>query len=1070
MLVRDGDAGMRVQLLGALRVRSGAGWVPVPAGQPRVVLAVLLAEAGRMVSTDRLVDELWALRPPRTAVKAIQVYVTRLRRMLADSAGCALVTRGRGYELVVDGADVDATVFERLVAAARRWQVDGRPDAVADGLAEALALWRGPALHDVPASPTVTAWAARLEQARLDAAEDRMDALLDAGRPAEAVDELRPLVDAQPLRERLWAQLMLALYRCDRRAEAAQTYQKARRALVGELGLEPGPRLRELQRAILAGEPLPGPHSAQPTAAPSVPAQLPADVAGFTGRRAHLDRLDTLLSTGDPTTTAVAISTLAGTAGVGKTALAVHWAHQVRAKFPDGQLFVDLRGYAADRPIRPIEALARFLRALGVPAEQVPSDVDEAATWYRSLLAGKKVLVLLDNAGHPDQVRPLLPGSPGCLALVTSRDRLAGLVARDGAIALTLDVLAPDESLALISRLLGADRIAAEPTAADDLAKLCGHLPLALRIVAADLARHPRRVLGHYTAKFAAGDRLTALSVPGNPQLAIRSAVDLSYAALPVPARRLFRLLSLVPGADFTAEAASAIADLSPEQSAPLLDTLAGAHLVGEHMPGRYALHDLLRLYANERATAEDDRASRKAAQRRLSDYNLRSVDAAADRLYPHVLRLTRRTPPSARTERFSTDLDASAWLDSERTNLIAAVHHTAEHGPPTAAWHLADALRGYLNLRMYTLEWRAVAEAGLAAAEATGRPRARAACHLSLGTLDMLQGRHEQAIEHLTEARAYAGRSRWQKGVAAALGGLGSVHWGRGRLDEAATHYTRALAINRRTGWHPGQVGNMHNLGLVYFGLGRLPLAAATFTQALEIDQRLGSRAGIARTMANLGDVQRSLGQLDEAAATLTSALSLAREIGDRYTEAGAECALASVHRDARRYREAQHHASAAAALAHDVGDPILEADAIAVLAGAHHHLHHIRQAVDGYQRALALTRAAGEPYGQVTALIGLAAARRDDRKLDDAADHCQAALATARHGRYRALEGQALTVLATIHLRLGHRDQAIDAIQQAIQIHQETGQRLELRAARHIAQQCGRLSQPLASAEEER
>jgi DNA-binding SARP family transcriptional activator len=492
---------MRFGMLGPLRVDTGLGWVTVPAEQQRVVLAVLLTVPGRVVATQRLVDEVWGGRPPRTAVNTVQAYVMRLRRLIGDGV---LLTRRHGYELVVGRDDVDAAVFERLVASGRDALAGGRPDAAAARLSEALALWRGPALADVPASASLTAWAAHLEQVRLAVVEDHMAALLELDRHSEVVDDLHRLVGEHPLRERLWAQLMLALHRCGRRAEALDAYQRARRVMVAELGLEPGPQLRELQETVLAEDRAEA-RASQPALPWVVPAQLPADVPGFTGRDDQLAQLDTLLpGTGDPAGTAVAISAIAGAAGVGKTALAVHWGHRVRDWFADGQLYVNLRGHATDAPMRPIEALARLLRALDMSA--VPSDVDEAAARYRSLMAGKRMLVLLDDARDPDQVRPLLPGSPGCMALVTSRDRLAGLVARDGAAPMVLDVLSDAETHALLARLLGADRVRAEPTAAAELARLCGNQPFAVRIAAANLATHPRTSIAEYATRLS-GDR-----------------------------------------------------------------------------------------------------------------------------------------------------------------------------------------------------------------------------------------------------------------------------------------------------------------------------------------------------------------------------------------------------------------------------------------------------------------------------------------------------------------------------------------------------------------------------------
>lgn len=632
---------VRLRVLGPLRISDGASWVPVRSAQQRLLLTVLAAEAGQVVSTERLVDELWGSGPPRTAVKMVHAHVMRTRRAFGGGSDGLLVTWDHGYELTLRDGGLDAFEFERLVGVGRRRMNSGQSLAAVDHLTEALALWRGPALADVPERSLVSAWAERLEQARLAAVEDRMEVLLALGRHAEVVDELRRLVEENPLRERLWAHLMVALGRCGRRTEALEVYQRARGIMVAELGLEPSPGMRRLQQALLVGpaedagdhgergergeagaradpvdpggfgaaggrgdlEPVSGQVRAPDptTCGRPVPAQLPADVAGFTGRDALLARLDAMLSTGEsPTATAVVIAAVTGAAGVGKTALAVHWAHRVRDRFGDGQLYADLRGYAERPPVRPAAALARFLRALGVSHSEIPSDVDEAGALYRSRLAGRRFLVLLDNAHTHEQVRPLLPGSPGCLAIVTSRDQLAGLVARDGATVLRLDPLSGEEAGALLPHLLGPDRIAAEPAAAVELARLCGNLPLALRIAAANLSAHPHTTIAAYTERLRT-DRLGALAVPGDGSVSIRAALDPSYAALPADARRLFRLLGLHPGPDLTAPAAAALAGTDDATAQRLLDRLVAAHLVQEHAERRYSLPDLLRSYAADR-------------------------------------------------------------------------------------------------------------------------------------------------------------------------------------------------------------------------------------------------------------------------------------------------------------------------------------------------------------------------------------------------------------------------------------------------------------------------------------
>jgi DNA-binding SARP family transcriptional activator len=496
-------------ILGPLQVVAGVRPVVLGAAKLRATLAVLLMHANQFTSLDRLVDELWEDRPPNSAAKLVPQYVSHLRRSLQPDwdrqpqARALLETRPRGYLLHVEGDALDADRFRAMVERSRCLVRSNAAQAAAAGLRQALDLWRGVALADVPRTPSVAAAAVQLEELRVAAVEDRIEAELAVGRHTELICELSALVSRHPLQERLRSQLMLALYRSGRQAEALQAYQAARQVLLEELGIEPGPGLRQLQQAILSGDPALEPATDRVRVAAAIPsaqvppAQLPADVADFTGRGRHLRQLHQLLAASQHTT-ALSISAIVGGAGTGKTALAVHWAHQVRHRFGDGQLYVDLRGTTPTAPVRPIQALTNLLRGLGVAAFDVPDELDQAAALYRTLLADRRVLVVLDDTRDADQLRPLLPGSPGCLVLVTSRDQLAGLVAQQGARRLTLDVLTPAEAKTLLARVLGDQRVRTEPTATAELIRACGRLPLALRTAAADLAGQPRRSIASY--------------------------------------------------------------------------------------------------------------------------------------------------------------------------------------------------------------------------------------------------------------------------------------------------------------------------------------------------------------------------------------------------------------------------------------------------------------------------------------------------------------------------------------------------------------------------------------------
>ncbi|HVQ91898.1 MAG TPA: tetratricopeptide repeat protein, partial [Mycobacteriales bacterium] len=685
------------------------------------------------------------------------------------------------------------------------------------------------------------------------------------------------------------------------------------------------------------------------------------------------------------------MTAIGGSAGIGKTALAVYWAHRVQDRFPGGQLYVNLNGHAATPPMRPVEALARFLRALGVPAERVPVELDEAAALYRSALAGSRTLVLLDNAATAEQVRPLLPGEPGCLVLVTSRDRLSGLAARDGAHRLTLDVLAPAESVALLAAVLGAGRVGREPDAAAELARACGHLPLALRIVGAHLDDNPGRPLAAQAAALAGADRLAALAVDGDPETAVRAAFDLSYATLPADARRLFRLLGLVPGPDVTPTAAAALAGSTVPAAAGLLDRLAAAHLVDQPAPGRYALHDLLRAYAAERAGVEDGVADGGAARFRLLDWYLHTAGAAADQLYPEMLRLA-LPPAPVGLPAAGIDGHGSAvgWLDGELPNLIAAIIDAAEHGPRPAAWRLADTLRGYFWQSRHAVGWLRAAQAGLAAATTDGDQRAQAALQLSLATAYHSLDRFTDAVTHYTAAAELAGQAGWLDGQAAVLGNLGNVHADRGDLRRAADCHHQALALHRQTKRPAAEAVSLSNLGWLHWQLGRLRQAAGYTAEALARHRQAGSPSGEAHALGNLGVVERDLGLLDQAQTHLDAALTLHRAIGNRYGEAETLQELAALHRDRGEPVRALATAEAAIGLAREIGDRRIETDVLNVLGTLH------PDDPAGYHRQeLALARQTGSRWSETTALLGLAAAQLTAAALLTAAAETTAAAA---------------------------------------------------------------------------
>jgi tetratricopeptide (TPR) repeat protein len=772
----------------------------------------------------------------------------------------------------------------------------------------------------------------------------------------------------------------------------------------------------------------------RPSTTAPVPAQLPAAVAGFVGRNKELARLDAVLA-GRAAHTMV-ISAVSGTAGVGKTALAVHWSHRVRHLFPDGQLHVDLRGYSTGSPVPPGQALARFLRGLGVPAEQVPLDVAEAAATYRTLLADRRMLIVLDNAADAGQVRPLLPGSPSCLVLVTSRDRLGGLVAGDGAQVLALDVLDDSEALALLRGILGAARADADPHALGELANVCGFLPLALRIAAANIVLRPHTRIADYVAELGEGNRLSALRINSDDQTAVRTAFDRSYTGRNPAEQRLFRLLGVVPGPDIDIPAAAALTGDDQETVCRLLRSLVDSHLVAEPTCGRYALHDLLKLYARTLASGDD----RTAAIERLAAFYLNATDAAAELLFGWMTRLP-ATPGGRHALPFTGHTQALEWLDRERANLVALIHECAEHGPRPAAWRLSDNLRGYFYLRRDAGDWLAVATDALHAAE--GQPGPQAAARLSLGVAYATKGRYSEATAAHTAALALAEEAGWLEGAAAALNNLGTVYSETGRHRQAAERFTQMLSANERAGCLAGQAIGLDNLGTVRREQGDLEAAAALHRRAIAVYHQLGGRHDHAAALDNLAAVYHDLGRFDEALHHYTEAYALHRQTGDRDRQATCLYGIAAVYCSAGRVECAPEPTQAAFALAHEIGDHRSEAKAALVLATVEHHLGRHQAALDHSRHAERLAVETDSRYIRARALVAEARAQLGLHKHKAANATLEEALTLIVEHGYQAVQVDALTVRAEIHHALGQHANAASTDEIALALRQRTGYR---------------------------
>jgi len=899
------------RILGPLRMGADGRSILEGQRQQRLVAALLLA-SGEVVTVAQLVDAIWDERPPATAKRQVQNAISALRRQLPGNAAPVPVieTVGRGYRIPIGPGQLDALVFAERAARSRDLTGQGRTGQAAELMRSALALWRGPALAAITGR-VVRAGAARLDEQRLALTEDCVDLELTLGRHSDLVGELTELVATNPLRERLVGQLMVALYRCGRRADALQRYRHLGAQLADELGLDPGASIQRVHSAILRDEPSVAaqgaarsaaapaiaPRPAAPVTAPPpaataapTPAQLPLDVDGFVGRDEELAWLDAWTGREDGRATAVVISAIAGTAGVGKTALAVHWAHRVADRFPDGQLYVNLRGFdPASAPVPPAEAIRGFLDALGVARHRIPTDLAAQVGLYRSLIAGRRMLVVLDNARDTDQVRPLLPGGAGCLVLVTSRNRLTGLVAAEGAHPLTLGLLTAAAARRLLARRLGSERVAAEPAAVGEIVDRCAGLPLALSIAAAHAATRPAFPLTGLADDL--GDARRRLDALRGDDAAsdVRAVFSWSYESLTEPAARLFRLLGLHPGPDLTVPAAASLAALPPQRAAQLLAELTHAHLVSESAAGRYACHDLLRAYARERAHTLDPPADRQAAVTRLLEHYLHSAYAASALLRPACDHLVVLEPPAwGVTAEQPVGLEtALAWFAAEHRVLLAAVGLASGSGRDTRTWQLALGLATFLDRQGHWDELAAMQSAALAAAQRLGDLPREANAHSALANAYIKLGRYADADRHLRQALDLLGdggdpriRGRVQHILA----------WILSRQDSHAAsvrHSRTALELYSEVDHRHGQAGALNLIGWSLAHLGDHQEALAHCQRALALHQELGSATGQAATWDSIGYVHLCLAQYEQAATCYGYAIDLLRGAGDRWAEA---------------------------------------------------------------------------------------------------------------------------------------------------------------------------------------
>lgn len=875
----------------------------------RCLLALLLLDPNRVVSRDRLIDDLWEGTLPPSAAATLYSLVYRLRKALTCPSGtdpsCRTQLRSHrsGYVFEVPSDAIDLCRFEDLAAAGQHAMDVGDTEVAVDSWRAALDLWRGDAFADIDLS-VVREHANRLDQRRLDVMELVLSAELDLGRHDVVVPELGALTVDRPLRERPWELLMTALHRAGRRAEALDAYQQLYRLLGEELGVSPSQSVRDLQQRILRAESACGVrldlgHEARPesmtvghlsgrSGSVPTPRQLPPDLPVFTGRMVALEQLEAALRgtrSQVESSTAVVISAIEGTAGIGKTSLAVHWAHHVADQFPDGQLYVNLRGFdPSGQVVNPSDAVRGFLDALGVSAEHVPVDLDAQTGLYRSLLAGRRILVVLDNAQDAGQVSPLLPSEPGCLALVTSRRQLSDLETVEGARLLTLDILTMDEARALLAVRLGEERVAAESKAVDEIIEHCARLPLALAIVAAsavvnpdfsvealaDEIRHTRRTLDVFDV---------------DTRFDVRTVFSWSYNALrPAPAR-LFRLLGLHPGPDISLAAAGSLAGLPAGDIRPLLAELAEAHLINEHQPDRYTFHDLLRTYAAELANVHDSDDESRTTNHRLLDHHLHTAYACDRLLNPHRDSIP-LTPlvSCVRPEPISDLEHARAWFTAEHAVLLAVVDHAVANGFDRQVWQLAWSLDTYFERHGHWQDWSTVRLAALDATERSGGPVERAGAHVGLARAYTRLGYLDDAHTHLDHALELYASIHDRAGLAITHHTLTFTLTRQGRQAEALRHSERALDLFQAIDHQVGHANALNAVGWYCAQLGNHREALVHCQRALELHREIGDRESEAVTWGCLGYAHHQLFQHEQAAACYEQAIQLFGELGNRF------------------------------------------------------------------------------------------------------------------------------------------------------------------------------------------
>jgi DNA-binding SARP family transcriptional activator len=960
--------GLRFAVLGP--VRAWRDDEPLASGSPqqRALLVALLLRDGRTATAAELIDAIWGDEPPSQALAAVRTYASRLRKILDPST---LISNAGGYAIRTRPDALDLTKAQELAAAAEKARAGGDRCRARTLLNEALALWDGETLASVP-GPYAENQRTRLAEWRLQLTETRLDLDLEVGCHAEAVSELTALTAAHPLRERLRELLMIALYRSGRQAEALAVYADTRRLLADELGVDPRPELSQLQQRILrADEELAHPaDEAAPAPAAVRPAQLPATVPDFTGRASFVRELGDRLATAEGSV--MAVSALAGIGGVGKTTLAVHVAHQARPHFPDGQLYVDLQGAGA-RAAEPETVLGAFLRALGTADSAIPDSLDERAALYRSTLDGRRILVLLDNAHDAAQIRPLLPGTAGCAALVTSRVRMVDLA---GAHLVDLDVMSPEEALQLFTRIVGEERVGSEREAALDVVAACGFLPLAIRIAASRLAARRTWTVSVLAAKLA--DERRRLDELQAGDLAVKATFELGYGQLEPAQARAFRLLGLADGPDISLAAAAAVLNLEAHAAEDLLESLVDTSLLESAAPGRYRYHDLVRLYA--RACAERDEQppeEREFALSRLLDFYLATaagvyaLERPGDRLVDHL------EPTQYEGLSFADRHSALDWLYAEATNLLACVCQSS--GPATLR-RAVDLLYAALDLGesgANSKQYEASAITVREAARTCGDPRAEGRAVMSLANVHQLAGRFDHADREAQEAMRLADTVHDPLPACWASNARGIIALYQNRHADGEAFLTQAIDAFRSDKNRPGEASALCNLSRIHLATGRTKSAITLAQSGIEIYESLGHALRSANGRYALGLALTRSGKLSAATDELNEALAIFRDSRQRLWEGMALFRLAELEIASDHPSQAAQFAELALTVLRGIGGEWRRGNVLTVLGRALAGIGQTGRAQVCWREALTIYEELGSPEAEeVQSLLAPAAA----------------------------------------------------------------------------------------------